>query len=404
MCTVKKKSIVEAAGSKPLFVAAMAIAMALLAAPSPLTAQTADCSGITDIGDRVKCKHSGFLEEQKKVIDNLEVHFGGVVGGDNFDRLKRSHDRSKKANLRTDGKNFKSFGKKKAGTCDLAEYAGDGDGICEPGEKCLEALGDGIGNDDSICKLTGKNKEVCVEICEGSDVMEDDTDTELLTDMEKNYDDITMNLRAANDLMESNGGQIVSMAGPLLASYEPADACKTSVDWFSYGRVLTMTIMKQVAVGVRGIADISDKGCNQDAAGFNTASVCMVLEGAATTMALVVETTDGIFSLVKWGIDSSSQQCISSLSADLQETKAKLVAIDATSSSSNTQLGSVATDIQYLKNKADSLTTAVNSLSGSVTAVQRQLNDLNGAMNAKFSEVNVLLSTPQGQRPAFPTK
>jgi len=217
--------------------------------------------------------------------------------------------------------------------------------------------------------------------------------------------------------MENNGEQITSMTKPLLGSntpmamgdplvtsYEPVAACQTSVDWLSFGRVLTMTIMKQISVGLRGIADIADKGCNQDAAGFNGASACIAFETAASVMALVVETTDGIFSLVKWGIDSTSQQCISTLSADLQETKATLGAIVTTSSNNSTQLGGIIADVQNLKTTTNNISAAVNSLNNSVNGVQQQINSLSGTTNTRFNEVNTILSTPQGHRPGFPVK
>ena len=359
--------------------------------------QAVECTE-EDIGERIKCKHGKLLGEQKKVIDNLEINFGGVVPAGDFERLRKSHGRAAKSNNRMDGKKFKSLGKKNQGECQIAEYSGNGNGICEPGEKCLEVDGDGIGDDNGICKLKGKKKEVCVEVCEGdTDVMEDDTDLEYLTDLEENYDDVTKNLEDANAMMVNNPVVMASMAMPLLTTYEPSAACKASIDWLTYGEVLTMTIMKQISVGLRGVADIAERGCDQTGAGFNCATCCIVAEGAASVMALVVETTDGIFKLVKWGFDNTSQNCLGSLSADLQETKAVLKTVAITTGKSDAKLTGVVTDVQYIRTTVDSLTTAVGN-------VQQQITNLEGAMNTRFNEVDTLLNTPQGRRDSFPVK
>lgn len=355
--------------------ASVVIAVAVISCISPpsLRAQTDDCSLITDVGDRMKCKHGAVLDEQYRIIGNLETNFGGIVNPDNFERLRKANTRAKNAHGRMDGKKFKV------------------------GKKHPDDQGQNNQNQSSN---------------EG-----DDTDLAVMADMEDNYDDVIKNIKAANDLMENNGDQIASMAEPLLAagapvamagsvsaSYAPVPACQTTVDWFTYGRVLTMTIMKQVAVGLKGIADIADKGCDQDAAGFNASVACIVFEGAAAGMALVVETTDGIFSIVKWGIDSSSQQCISTLSADLQEAKAKLSTVVSTSSGNTDQLNGVIADVQDLKAKTNNISTAVNSLNNSVNGLQQQITNLNGTMNTRFNETNLLLSTPQGLRTNFPAK
>jgi hypothetical protein len=368
----------------------------LVMAPG-LRAQTVECTE-EDIGERIKCKHGKLLGEQKKVIDNLEVSFGGVVPAGDFERLRKAHGRAKKSNSRMDGKKFKSLGKKNPGTCAFEQYSGNANPICEPGEKCKEVIGDGIGDEDGICKLKGKKKEVCVEICEGdTDVLEDDTDMEYLADLEENYDDVTKNLEDANAMMENNQVAMAAMAMPLLTSYEPSAACAASIDWLTYGEVLTMTIMKQISVGLRGIADIAERGCDQTGAGFNCATCCIVAEGAASVMALVVETTDGIFKLVKWGFDNASQSCLGSLSADLQETKAVLKTVAITTGKSDAKLTGVVMDVQYIRTTVDNLTTAVGN-------VQQQITNLEGAMNTRFNKVDTLLITPQGKRDGFPSK
>jgi hypothetical protein len=220
--------------------------------------------------------------------------------------------------------------------------------------------------------------------------------------VEETYDDVTTSLGAANDLLESNGQQMSSMAVSLLGTSEPADACKASPDWLGYADILTITIMKQVQVGLRGIADIAERGCDQTGAGFNCATCCIVLEGAAAVAALVTETTDGIFNLVEWGVDGAKQSCMGSISADLQDTKATLGAVASTTSGTSSQLSDAVTDIQTIKTTVNSLATTVNSLKATADGIQQQIDDMRGEIDLRFDEVYILLNTPQGKRPEFP--
>ncbi len=372
---------------------------------SGIPAEAVECDGISDSGERLKCRHGRVLEEQDRLINNLELNLGQVIPAEDIARLKNANNRAKKAKDRMTPKQFKSLAKKNAETCDLAEWEGDGDGICEPGEKCEEVMGDGIGNDDHICKLKGKNKEVCVEICAGSDdTLEDDTDPAYLADVEENYDDVTKSLDAANDVLESKGQLMASMAASLLTAYEPADACKASADWLALGDIAVVTVAKVFSAGARGLADILERGCDQSAAGFNCATCCIVAEGAAMVNAVIVEVTDGVFNTIEWYVDTAKQSCMSSISADLQEIKATLGTVASTTSGTSNQLSSAATDIQTIKTTVNNLTTGVSSLSATVDGIQLQIGDMRGEMDLRFDEVYTLLNTPPGQRPDFPPK
>ncbi|MGE5893432.1 MAG: hypothetical protein ACM34I_05205 [bacterium] len=393
-------------GDRVMLASLFVFALFFTVLASGLPAEAVDCSGIADSGERLKCKHGNVLEEQDRIITNLELNFGQVVPTENFERLKKANNRAKNSKDRMNAKQFKSLGKKNAETCDLVEWEGDGDGICEPGEKCEEVIGDNIGDDVQPCKLKGNKKEVCVEICTGGseDTLEDDTDPLYLADVEQSYDDVTNSLDAANDILESNGPQIASMAVSLLTASEPADACKASADWLAYADILTITIMKQVQVGLRGIADIAERGCDQTGAGFNCATCCIILEGAAAVSALVTETTDGIFNLIEWGVDNSKQSCMSSISADLQELKATLGTVASTTSGTSNQLSGAVADIQTIKTTVNNLTTSVDSLNADVDGLHLQIDDLRALTDNRFNEVYILLNTPQGQRPDFPLK
>ena len=382
--------------------------LSVFTAPS-VYAESSDCNELVDKGERLKCKHGTMLDEQKRVIDNLEYHFGEVVPPEDFERLKKAHGRAKKTKDRTTAKNFKSLGKKKPSTCDYVELLNDNkgneDGVCDPGERCRELIGDGIGDEEQPCKLRGKNREVCEEICEGpEDELEGDIDEAYLDELEENYDEVTDQLKNANDTIENNGDMFSKVAKAMLTSYAPNASCQPSPDWLAYGEVLTMTILKQVSVGLRGIADVAERGCDQTGAGFNCATCCIIAEGAASVAALTVETVQGISDLIQWGVESTRQSCLSTVSADLQETKAKLTAVTAAASSNGNQLSGVILDINVIKNDIITLQASVNNLNKEVGNIRQQLSDLSEAMENGFGTLNTMMSTPQGQRPGFPNK
>ena len=355
-----------------------------------LYATTTDCDAYEDNGDRMKCKHGKLLEQQGMLIDKLGNHFGEVVPND-IKRLKNAQARAENAEKRTTAKDFKKIGKKSPQSCDIAEIdepRSDGDGICEPGERCIEVDNDGIGNDDGVCKLKGNNKEVCLCIGGGPDdeVMGDDTDPEYQADMEQSYDDVTKLLEAANETVEAEGEFLSAMAMSTLSGPEQSNPCAASADWLKYSEIMTLTILKQVAVGLRGIADVAERGCDQTGAGFNCASCCVVAEGLAAVAALAVETTDGIFQLIKWGVDSSKQSCMSSLYEDVHGNKASLTGIKA-----------------VLGPPPDppipgGMSQGVADLIDNVKALKQQVTDLEKVMNTRFDETKEILLTPHGQR------
>lgn len=368
------------------------IILALMVVCSGKNVFAADCNDYADSGERLKCKHGKLLDEHEKTIENLEYSFGGVLPQENFDRLKKANGRAKKAKERISPKGFKSIAKKNTSACDIQEWEGDGDGICEPGEKCMEIIGDGIGDDVQPCKLKGKNKEACEEICADSetpaDILESDIDEEFQAELEEAYDDVTGQLVSANNTMESQELMLAEMSVALITAAEPSDSCKASTDWLTYGEVLTMTILKQVSVGVRGITDIAERGCDQTGAGFNCASCCVVAEGLAAAAALTVETADGIFDIIQWGVDSSKQNCLSSLSSDLQLAKGSLNTVASSAAASDAKLQLLMQDVDAIKSE--------------ISQLQGMLSNMQSEMENQFNEINNTLATPNGQREGFP--
>lgn len=375
-------------------------AMFLIFWASDLRAQTSVCDGIADSGERLKCKHGRLLDQQERMINNLEKHFGQVIPAEDFERLKRAHGRAKQAKDRMNSKHFKSLVKKNPEICDLAEFpgSGDGDGICEPGEKCL-------GKDGGICKIKGKDREGCVEICGGDgETMEDEVDVGYLAEVEGNYDDVTKSLEGANDALENNGRVTASTMGSIFNASQPAEACKAAVDGLAIADVLATNITRVASTWTRGIVDIAGRGCDQTVAGFNAAAACAGLEACAMAQAVIADLTQSGFNIARTFVDNSTQTCLSSLSADLQDTKATLGSVASTTSGSSTQLSAVVTDVQNIKDTVDKLTINLNALSATLNAVQKRTAELFEAMNTRFNGVETLLNTPQGQREGFPSR
>ncbi|HSL23086.1 MAG TPA: hypothetical protein VK886_16265 [Vicinamibacterales bacterium] len=385
-------------------------AMFFLFLPSDLRAQqppAEDCGSIADSGERLKCKHGKVLDGQGRLIQKLETDFAQFIPADSIERLKRAHGRATRAKDRLHSKHFKSLGKKSPDpdACKikaLATHDADGDGECDPGDQCEELIGDFVGDERQPCKMKGKSPEACVEVCEGDDTMEEDVDPQALEDAEENYDDVIESLAAANAVLEQNGPLMAFVAGSLLAADGPAAVCQASTDWLGVADALATRITKLASTWTRGLADLAQIACDQTVAGFNASVLCIPTEASAMALALIADTTEGVFTVLKVLADNSVQKCLSSLSGDLQGTKttldnlaATLGTVASTTSDSSNLLSEVEADVQNIQTTVDDLTANVNALRATVESLFE-------GMNKRFTNVETLLNTPPGQRPEFP--
>jgi hypothetical protein len=80
-------------------------------------------------------------------------------------------------------------------------------------------------------------------------------------------------------------------------------------------------------VAARGVANISDKFCNQDVAGFNGASACAVFEGILYTVEQVLAAIDDKNDDVTTRTIDLTRECLQQVSADVAETKAEILEV-----------------------------------------------------------------------------
>lgn len=365
----------------------------------PVWAEPVDCKntedGIeVDSGVRMKCKHSKLLEQQGLLINKLALHFEGAIP-DDIARLKKAQERAVKAKDRTSAKDFKKIGKKSPAICEYAEYGDDAskdeNDVCGPGERCLEFEGDG----DGVCKLKGNKAEVCMCLdgSSGDESMVEDIDSEYLDELELTYDDVTLQLELANMKLDEQAPALAVMSTSLVNGAESSNPCEPKPDWHKYGEVMTMTILKQAEVGLRGIADIAERGCDQTGAGFNCSTCCVIAETLASVAALAVETMEGIFKLKDWYDQSTKHTCLMTLYDDVQTNMSSLGSIESSlgpppkppiPGGLNQGLADVIRDMGALQEK--------------VRLLNEQITAFETLMNNRLDETRDILLTPHGQR------
>jgi uncharacterized protein YejL (UPF0352 family) len=382
----------------------LAFTVVFLFAPVGVFAQDEYCDDYTDNGKRIKCKHSKLITKQGDLIEKLGVHFGGLIDPDELYELKNAHKRAKSAKDRTPEKEYSKIGKKAPEPCQFKEYPdskADGDGICETGERCLEIDDDDIGNNDSICKLRGNRAEVC-ECVEGSneELLDDNVDLAYQRDVEESLEDMTAKLERANMVIEDESQVLAAMSRNLFDTNPAVNPCEASANWHKYAEVLTMTIMKQVATGLRATTDIMERGCDQTAAGFNLQAGCIIMEGVTGVMMVTVDTMEGIFKLADWYNEATKNTCLMSVYEDLQASKVTLNGIKAVVGGPpdppivgglGQGLSDLLTDMKAVKGDVEFIKTEVGNIS-------TQITELEAVMTTRFGEMGDILLTPHGRR------
>jgi hypothetical protein len=381
----------------------LAFAALFLFVPAEVFAQGETCDTFTDNGKRIKCKHSKLITQQGDLIEKLGVHFGDLIDPEEMAELRKAHGRAKGAKDRTHEKEYGKIGKKAPESCQFKEYVdgrGNDDGICDPGERCKEVDDDDIGNNDSICKLKGNKAEVC-ECVEGTDEdVLDDVDMAYQADVEESLEDMTAKLERANEAIENESHVLVTMSRELFNANPAVNPCEASANWHKYAEVLTMTIMKQVATGLRATTDIMERGCDQTAAGFNLQAGCIIMEGVTGVMMVTVDTMEGIFKLADWYNEATKNTCLMSVYEDLQASKVILNGIKAVVGGPpdppivgglGQGLSDLLADMKAVKGEVEFIKTEVGNIA-------TQITELDAVMTTRFDEMGDILLTPHGRR------
>jgi hypothetical protein len=299
-----------------------------------------DCSGKADRGERIKCQTEGLLEATQDSVDQA-INLG-VLTEKQKQNLNNSLERGRKHSARTGPTGYKGLAKKNEVSCAMKELSlkaamdfgvtgdpkwkpGDEDGVCEKNETCEEIIGDQLGNDDGLCSPTnGKKKEECVQLCDTAAVAdnEDNFDAERSDDIESTIIEATEATEASNVRM-AEAVALMRMMDLLRAESESTGPC----EMLPGNRTPLPDGLRYSVVAARGVANIHDKFCNQDVAGFNGASACAVFEGILYTVEQVFVAIDDKNADVTTETIDLTRECVQQISADVAETKAEILEV-----------------------------------------------------------------------------
>jgi hypothetical protein len=263
--------------------------------------------------------------------------------------------------------------------CYIKEKIGDGTGNetqpCESGEVCEEVLGDGIGDNDGICETKGKNKEVCVQICQAPLATDEATyDPDAAVEAEQEIDELAVALDEATGEITRTTARMRAASAAAPATRAPLDCSQYEYDLFPGPVTLQVT---QVAKNVTGAAfNGCSVVCNQDAFGWNCEAGCLVLA-----------ILDGIANAVNDGFQ---------------------VASDTNDGAQMDRLTRCTTE---LKSNIDALLLSAGNTEDALAEVQQRLQAMTEQihavateMAARFDAIDQQLCLPQGQRACFPAQ
>jgi len=316
-------------------------------------AQPDKCSQYADKGERLKCKFERVNSKIGETLGNIDQL--DILPPTQVKSLKNANSRAARDKDRAGSEGFKGLTKKKDVKCQTKEcdpaLSGNKNckplinpnGICDPDEDCLEVIGDGIGDDEQPCSpLHGKNKEVCVQICDQEAINgdEENFDDQAGSDWEGTLTDTADNLDFTNTMMTQ---AVQRSRGLQMLAVEGTSVCANLViePKFTYEQLQGV---RAGANAAKLAADSCDAGCNQDSMGWNCSAVCLAFRLAENIMGAVA---DGF---------------------ELQDNK-----------DSGDQVVAMAECLQELGTKM-------------------------GEIETKLDTIIELLNTPQGRRPDFPVR
>ena len=319
-----------------IFLYMAAAGTAIAAPPVP---NICDPSIIPDKGDRLKCHFDNVAAQQTSTAEMIS----GMpeIPANQKKAMMNTAMRGKKAQDRAKGNDYKQLAKKATVQCQIAEYIpgkGDDDGVCTAGEDCSEELGDGIGDEDGICKpLNGKNREVCVQIC----------DTEGINDNPDNFDnavgdtisdDLEAQLVDSTEQYSELNTELETMMATSAAVQAAAASGNCNAVFETRASFTAGLIASQVAVTLRGVAGQFSTVCDLDIAGFNAAAACLVTE----TLAAMAEIVDDSLEYLSSEIDSDTMDatyaCLQDVNTSVGESNDALDEIQLELENVNTRL------------------------------------------------------------------
>ncbi len=349
-------------------VGAACLALFLAVSASNPTLAQAQCGEGQGSGANISTCADEILNEQQTTINLLEemtqeMGAMGLLQADEMDAatlqlgfIRKSHDRGRKEKEDTTDEEFGSIVEiGQASNCEFFLLPRFRMGP-PPSPVCM--------NDEITA-----NK--CEEVCDFSD-NEKNRNAKRGLRLEDDLADALEQTKMANEQLENAMDSLATRSVQILSADD--DACAfdnphPNLAPYPPGLIL---FHNQIDIVTQTIATIGKDACQQDAAGFNGSTACIVLsvlEGAQKALTSFVTTIDGNFTSAK--VDATFD-CVKDLKA--------------ASDDQGDQLG----DIE----------TKVDAVEGKVDAVRDEVAEVKALMD----EVRSLLSTPQGLRPDFPTK
>jgi hypothetical protein len=366
--------------------------LACFASPGPALAQpppAPETCDQQDSGARIKCKFGNIIAQQQSTAEMIS----SMPETSEAQRraLTNKAGQASRAHTRTSEVDFKQLTKKASPQCQIREIEGDGigndDGVCKGNEDCLEALNDQIGNDDGICHpRNGRNRETCVEICDAEainsdpDNFDDDPNQESLgRDVEEQLDEVTEQYVEINDMLGEDA-QLRAAVSILAAN---GDSCAAVITARSNDILLAALLAGDETL--RGIADIFERICDQSVLGSNASIACVVLETAAALGSLANATFQSIEGQIDSDTMDQSFACLKGVS----------LSVGASGGSADT----VHTKLDSLRVSAGENDAALDSIQVRLDTLQQRVTEL----QQEITNVKTLLNTPQGRRDEFPT-
>ena len=365
--------------------------------PALAAPEARDCDAevpANQYNDRIDCRAQNVNAAAFAYVDSVLEHdrIRHALGGDPIfndtqtDHLLAARERARTAKDRThEAKGFQGAVKKQKAQdadCYVKEIIGDGGGHggddvqpCTQGEDCEEVIGDGIGDDDGVCRLRGNNREVCVTVCQQplpSD--EEEYDPGFTAETEKGLDELEVALNDATEEVRKSTQRMLAMFAARPPG-QPLTACEQyQFDLFpGYGFMQGAQVVKNIS---NAATDGCGVVCDQDAFGWNCKGACLIF--------VIV---DGIINSVHDGFalkddDNGSNQ------------------LDAVARCT-TELSS---DIASISGAVGGTQESLDEVNVRLDAIEASLAALHGSMQQRFDGVDQQLCTPQGQRTCFPNQ
>jgi hypothetical protein len=243
-----------------------------------------NCGGCGDTAERLKCKFDRMASKGKETMELLDGIPGALTPAQS-QGIGKAKERLDRERGRLKPEDFRVLTKKRSKKCQLVEYSGDGDGVCDPKtEQCAEILDDSIGNDDGVCDpMNGKKREACVQICDEEAILVDASaiDDDSAVELEGMYDTLTGHAEEVGETIPETAFLIRS-----LSNVTTDDPCvlQTTMQRHSFD---TYTKARWAAVGSRAATDVAERFCDIVAGGlfaFSAGAACVAGESIALAM------------------------------------------------------------------------------------------------------------------------